>query len=207
MKSREQRQRLAMEAARLMANEGIADAGWARRKAARRLGISDRGSQPDDEEVLQQLRDYQWLFGPALPGQALRRMRLAALQAMEFFERFQPRLAGSVLDGSAHAHSPVLLHLHADDPESLPRFLLEAAIPAESGFRRLRGHDAEKRDYPLWSFVADGQAFELLLLPLSALRQAPLGSNGRPQRRINRAGLQALVEGRDGDVDADCTAG
>ena len=51
MNVREQRHRLAMEAARLMAREAIDDAGSARRKAARRLGISDRASQPDDGEI------------------------------------------------------------------------------------------------------------------------------------------------------------
>ena len=44
---------------------------------------------------------------------------------MQLLEDFQPRLVGSVLDGTASAHSRIALHVFADAVESLILFLLE----------------------------------------------------------------------------------
>lgn len=190
MKSSEQRRHLAFEAARLMAREGITDVARARHKAAQRLGITDKNNQPDSDEILQQLREYQRLHGTPRQGHELRRIRVAAMDAMSYFKRFDPRLTGSVLEGTANAASAVLLHLHADDAESVPRFLADAAIPAQSRFRRLRLDAGRSQDFPAWTFIADGQAFELLVLPATLLRQAPLDADGKPMRRASLATLR-----------------
>lgn len=192
MNASEQRRRLACEAARLMAREAIADAGAARRKAARALGITDRASQPDDEEIRRELRAYLALFRPMQAGVELGRMREAALEAMTFFRRFEPRLAGGVLDGTAQATSAIVLHLHVDEAEAVPRFLEESGIPAQARFRRLRLQDEETSDCPAWTFIAGEQAIELLVLPLSALRMPPLDGNGKPVPRAKQAALRGL---------------
>lgn len=193
MKTHGQRRQIAFEAARLMAREGHTDVGRARHKAAERLGITDKASQPDEGEILQQLREYQRLHGSPEHDDAVRSMRLAAIEAMAFFKHFQPRIAGSVLEGTAHPHSPVLLHLHSDDAESVPRFLVDASIPALARFRRLRKDGEHNEDFPVWTFTADGQAFELVVLPEALLRQAPLDTDGRPMRRASLASLRAMV--------------
>lgn len=176
-----------------MATQAIADAGSARRKAARALGITDRASQPDEEEIRRELRAYLDLFRPAQSDAGLRRLRETALEAMQFLRRFEPRLAGSVLDGTAQMPCTIVLHLHADEAETLPRFLEESGIPAQPRFRRLRLRDEDASDCPAWTFLADGQAFELLVLPLSALRQAPLDGKGKPLTRATAASLSAML--------------
>lgn len=190
MKFREQRRLLAFEAARLMAREGVTDVARARHKAAQRLGITDKASQPDSDEILQQLRDYRRLHGTPRQDLELRRIRLAAMDAMAFFKCFEPRLVGSVLEGSASAASAVLLHLHADEAEAVPRFLADAAIPAQAKFRRLRLDAGRSEDFPAWAFIADGQPFELQVLPTILLRQAPLDTDGRPMRRASLSALR-----------------
>ena len=193
-RTRERRHRLAHEAARLMAEGGIRDYHQAKLKAAARLGIFDDASLPRNREIEDALREYQRLFLGAAQAGDLRRRREAAVQALEFFAPFQPRLVGAVLDGTADANSAVSLHLHADDAEAVPRFLDEQRIPAQSRMRRLRLDRERQLDAPVWLFSADGLGFDLTVLPLDALRQAPLSSlDEKPMRRAGPAQLRALL--------------
>jgi len=192
--TRERRQRLAHEAARLMAEGGIRDFQMAKRKAAQRLGIFDDASLPQNREIEDALRDYQRLFLGDRQQADLRHRREAALRALEFFNAFQPRLVGPVLDGTADAHSPVLLHLHSDDADAVPRWLDEQGIPAQARTRRLRLDREREAEVPAWLFGAEGLGFEVLVLPLDGLRQAPLSAiDEKPMRRASAAQLRTLL--------------
>ena len=191
---RERRHRLAHEAARLMAESGIRDYHQAKRKAAERLGILDDASLPRNREIEDALREYQRLFGGDAQALGLRQRREAALHALEFFAPFEPRLVGPVLDGTADANSAVALQLYSEDADAVPRFLEEHRIPAELRSRRLRLDRTRTGDFPVWLFSAEDLGFDLTVLPLEALRQAPLsGVDEKPMRRASRAQLQALL--------------
>lgn len=192
-RTRERRHRLAHEAARLMAESGIRDYHQAKLKAAERLGIFDDASLPRNREIEDALREYQRLFQREnVP--ALHRRREAALRAMEFFHAFQPRLVGPVLDGTADTRSPVSLHLFSDDPDAAPRFLEQHHIPAESRSRRLRLDRERVAEVPVWVFSAEDLSFDLTVLPLDLLRQAPLSNvDEKPMKRIGTAQLRQLL--------------
>jgi hypothetical protein len=192
----ERRRRLAHEAARLIAESGIRDYQLAKRKAASRLGIHDDASLPRNQDIEDALRAYQRLF--AGPGHAalLQQRRKAALQAMEFFSAFAPRLVGTVLDGTADAQSPVQLHLHSDDEDAVARFLEDQRIPADARVRRLRMDRQRSADVTVWEFVADAVNFEVAVLPRQALRQAPLSAvDEQPMARASAPQLSALLAG------------
>jgi hypothetical protein len=193
-RTRERRHRLANEAARLMAEGGIRDFHLAKLKAAERLGIHDDASLPRNREIEDALREYQRLFAGQAHAESLRARRAAALRALDFFERFQPRLVGSVLDGTADANAPVALQLFSEDPDAVPRFLEEPGIPAEPRARRLRLDPQRMLDAPVWLFSAEDLAFDLTVLPLQALRQAPLsGVDEKPMKRASAAQLRELL--------------
>lgn len=193
-RTRERRHRLAHEAARLMAEGGIRDFHQAKLKAASRLGIHDDASLPRNREIEDALREYQRLFVGDAHAAGLRARREAALRALEFFHDFSPRLVGAVLEGTADAHSPVALHLHGDDPDAVPRFLEEHGIPAEARTRRLRLDPQRIVDAPVWLFSAEDLGFDLTVLPLQVLRQAPLsGVDERPMQRASAAQLRELL--------------
>ncbi|MDO5505586.1 MAG: hypothetical protein Q4F49_04745 [Pseudoxanthomonas suwonensis] len=194
-RTRERRHRLANEAARLMAESGIRDYRLAKRKAAQRLGIHDDASLPRNREIEDALRQYHRLFGDgAAQASRLQQQREAALRALEFFAPFQPRLIGAALEGHVDAHSAVCLHLHSDDPQQVAAFLQEHRIPAESSMRRLRLDRSRQRDVDVWLFSAEECAFDLTVLPLAALRQAPLSSvDERPMARASAAQLRHLL--------------
>jgi hypothetical protein len=193
-RTRERRHRLAHEAARLMAEGGIRDYHQAKLKAADRLGIHDDASLPRNREIEDALREYQRLFAGEGHAAGVRARREAALRALEFFAPFDPRLVGSVLDGTADANAPVALHLHADDPDAVPRFLDESGIPAESRERRLRLDPERLLDAPVWLFSAEDFTFDLTVLPPAVLRQAPLsGVDEKPMRRASASQLRAIL--------------
>ncbi len=192
-RTRERRHRLAHEAARLMAESGIRDYHQAKLKAAERLGIFDDASLPRNREIEEALREYQRLFQRENVD-AVRQRREAALRAMEFFRAFEPRLVGPVLEGTADTRTPVALHLHADDADEVPRFLEQHGIPAEARDRRLRLDRERANDFPVWVFSAEELAFDLTVLPLDVLRQAPLSSlDEKPMRRASLAQLRELL--------------
>lgn len=194
-RTREARQRLAFEAARLMAEGGIRDYNVAKRRAAAKLGVTDEGALPRNAEIQVALREYQRLFQASEQPQALRERREAALEAMRFFDRFDPRLVGAVLDGSADQRSAVCLHLFCDEAEAVGHFLQEHGIPVEQQSRRLRLDRERSAVYPVYVFNADGLPFDLTVLPRDALRQAPLDRiDDRPMKRASLSALRELID-------------
>lgn len=193
-RTRERRQHLAFEAARLIAEGGVRDYRQAKLKAAQRLGIFDDASLPRNREIEDALREYQRLFLGSDQAQDVRRRREAALRALEFFREFEPRLVGPVLEGTADANAAVALHLHSDDADAVPRWLDEHGVPAQSRSRHLRLDREREGDFPVWLFAAEDLGFDLTVLPADVLRQAPLSAiDGRPMRRASAAQLRTLL--------------
>jgi hypothetical protein len=191
---RDLRLRLAQETARLVVEQGLTDQRQALRKAAQRLGVRDNAALPGADEIDAALREHQRLFRGSSQRQALQLRRRAALQAMQFFAGFEPRLVGGVLDGTADEHSAVELMLFSDDPDAVIRALHEHDIPHRTGTRRLRfEREAAPQSCPLHSFSADQIDFRLTVLPRDALRQAPLdGAGERPLHWASVAAVECL---------------
>ncbi|MGH8173399.1 MAG: hypothetical protein ACREPX_09635 [Rhodanobacteraceae bacterium] len=194
----ELRRRIAVEAARLIAEGGLRDYRQAKLKAASRLGIEDDLSLPKNSEIEDALREHQRLFRGDEQPQTLRKLREVALEAMRFFARFEPRLVGPVLEGTADEHSAVCLHLHDDRPQDVALFLREHGIPYEERNRRLRLERDLADEVPVFLFAADDSAIDLTVLPYDRLRQAPLDRiDEKPMRRANLAAVQALLRDED----------
>jgi len=196
-RSDNQRSRLAERAARWMSEHGSDDPALALRRvvAAEGRAAPDRRQWPSLDEIREALLTRQRLFRGNAQSRALARRRDAALEAMGFFAPFHPMLTGAVLDGTADAHSPVQLHLHAESTEAVLGFLREHAIPYRLGERRIRLDARRQVDVPRIEFDADGVAFELWLLPEACARSAPLEPDGHaPMRRANLAALRRTLE-------------
>ena len=189
------RLRVAQEAARLMSEHGIRDFHHAKLKASERLGILDTQSLPRNDEIERALREHQRIFHADSQPQLLRARREAAVEAMRFLAGYQPRLVGAVLEGTADAHSAVCLHVFCDEPEAVERFLREHGIPVESQSRRLKMSREEQAEFPVLLFAADALPFDITVLPLDALRQAPLDRiDEKPMRRASLAQVEMLLD-------------
>lgn len=182
------------EAARLLAGGEAETFESARRKAASRLGLSLHQRLPDNAEIEQALADYQRLFRSDSQPQHLHHLREVALKAMRLLECFEPRLVGPVLSGTADAHSPIHLHLFADNPEVVAVYLMDRHIPYEQDERRVR-FAAEQWDLlPLFRFVAGDATLELTVYPAGGLRRAPLSPvDNRPMRRADAGAVERLL--------------
>jgi hypothetical protein len=185
--------RIAQEAARILLEEGVKDYQLAKRKAAQRLNAGDR-SLPRNSEIERAVLDHQRLFFTANYDGILVSLRQAAIEAMSLLRRFQPRLVGSVLKGTAGRHSDVNLHVFADAVEEVLFMLMDAGMSYQSAERRLRYGD-DTRHYPALRFGMRGHEVEAVVLPATALKQRPLSPvDGKPMRRANLQQVERLLE-------------
>ena len=193
-RTHERRRRIAVEAARLIAEGGLRDYRQAKLKAASRLGIADDVSLPKNSEIEEALREHQRLFRGDEQPRTLKRLREVAVEAMRFFSKYEPRLVGPVLEGTADEHSAICLHLFSDQPADVGLFLREHGIPYEERTRRLRLERDLGVDVPVLLFAAEDSAIDLTVLPYDSLRQAPLDRiDEKPMRRANLSMLETLL--------------
>jgi hypothetical protein len=178
-----------------MVEEGVKDFLLAKRKAAARLSVTNKALLPANVEIEQARLEYQRLFKSTQQPQQLRTLRKAALEAMGFLSRFQPRLVGAVLTGTAGLHSEVNLHLFADTSEEVVLFLLENHIPFKTSERRLRLSNGEYANFPVFNFTAGEVNLELTVF-IGKARYDALRSpvDGRPMRRASPAEVQVLLD-------------
>lgn len=120
---------VAQQAARMMAEEGIDDYGYAKRKAARQLGLPDERYLPSNAEVEQAIREYFDIFHSEDHALHLARLRRLALNVMHDFARFDPYLSGAVLDGTAGRYTGTEIELFTDNLKEVELFLLNSGIP------------------------------------------------------------------------------
>src|SRR5688500_9043322 len=122
------RARIAAEAARIMAEDGIDNFALAKRKAARRLGASDTESLPRNDEIEAELHAYRALYQPQEHSERIAALRRAALDAMRAFKRFHPYLTGPVLKGTAGPYAEIELQLFPQTPKDVEIDLLERGV-------------------------------------------------------------------------------
>jgi hypothetical protein len=189
------RRALAQEAARIMAEQGIDDYGLAKRKAAERFGATDLAVLPKNTEIEAALADHQRLFLADTHAATLDDLRRTALQAMRLLRRFEPRLVGPVLSGTASAHSEVNLHLFADGPESVALHLMDNGIPHRMAERRFRYEPDRFVAYPVVQFVAGTIEIDAVVFPINGIRQSPASPvDGRPMRRATAEEVESMLE-------------
>jgi hypothetical protein len=186
------RLRIAHIAARLMAEDGVADYGTAKMKAARQVGLADSHLLPDNHEIESALREYQELYQSEDQPQHLRQLREIAVRVMRDFEPFRPVLVGSVLNGTAGQFSDVDVQLFTDDPKALTMFLLNRHMRFEEGTRRLRRGDSSS-EVPQIHIEVDGVTVTITVLGLDEERSAARARPGGEAQRARLAEVEALL--------------
>jgi hypothetical protein len=186
------REHLAYLAARIMAEDGTQDYSAAKRKAARQAGAPSTQQLPDNREIDAALRSWQALYQRDTREPVLRELREAALAAMRLLEPFNPWLTGSVLSGTAGAHSDINLQLFTDDGKALELFLLNRRWDYQVGDRKMRiGNRAV--DATVISFVMQGIPVNATLLPLDLQRITQKTSDGRAVERASMIQVETLL--------------
>lgn len=186
---------LAIEAARIMAEQSVQDFDIAKRKAAERFKIADQTLLPKNSDIQAALHEHQSLFQGEDHDVVIRELRLHALQLMQQLQTFAPHLVGSVLHGIADAHSQINLHVFAENTEQVLLHLLERNIHARHAVKKLRYQTDRFITLPSFQFTNTYYAIEIVVFPLNGIRQAPLSTvDNKPMVRANLATLRTLLQ-------------
>ena len=183
------REQLAHNAARLMAEGGITDYAFAKRKAAKQMGATDTHHLPSNQQVDEALRSFRSLYQSASHPTILHQLREQALAAMRLLEPFHPYLTGSVLSGTAGEQSDINLMLFSDDAKAVLLFLLKHDIEFEDGEWRVRvgGHEESVPSYTVTG--ESGTQIHIIVLPENARHS---GSR-KPETHADIAAVKALL--------------
>lgn len=125
------RREIAAVAARMMAEDGISDFGFAKRKAARQLGVSESEALPNNAEIEAELRAWQALYQDEEQPQRLLEMRRAAVEVMALLEEFRPYLTGGALDGTAGRYTEVEIDLYPESAKDVEIHFLNRGLAYE----------------------------------------------------------------------------
>ncbi len=196
------RQMIAQQAARMMAEDGISDFAYAKKKAGKQLGISENSVLPTNAEIEEEIRLYHEIYNADEQPLELDKLRKAALITMQLFERFNPHLTGSVLDGTAGKFAQTNIHLFADSAKEVEMFLLNMQIPFESSEKSYRLSDKPSKDkkdkvrktVPVFTLETELGVQKLSVFNVDDLRIATKKtSDGANAQRMDIAELRALI--------------
>ena len=192
--SNRSRQVVAQEAARIIVNQGVRDYGLAKKKAAERLGLTNRGSLPRNVEIERAVAEHHQLVGGDGHAAILRALRMAALSAMEMLDEFTPRLVGPVLNGTADENSAVNLHVFADAAELVADHLDARGFAWRAYERRLKYRRDRPETCAGFEFKGASGPVQATVFPVDGIRQAPLSPiDGRPMDRADAARVRELI--------------
>nr|WP_315475811.1 hypothetical protein [uncultured Undibacterium sp.] len=180
------RDEIASLAAKFIAEEG-AEYGTAKRRAVKQLLGNQKlngNILPDNEQIEQEVREYQALFFADTQPARLHHLRQTAAILMQELAQFNPYLIGAVLNGTAGEHSDIHLHLYTDNSKDVAIYLLNAGIDYE-----VSEHQGKRGD-PLetLSFMFKNEGVHLLVHDIDDVRHTDKKGRG------NLALLRTLIE-------------
>ena len=196
------RQMIAQQAARMMAEDGINDFAYAKKKAGRQLGISESSVLPSNAEIEDEIRLYHEIYNADEQPQELEKLRKTALITMQLFAKFNPHLTGSVLDGTAGKFSQTNIHLFADSAKDVEIFLLSQQIPFDSSEKSYRVSDKPSKDkkekvrktVPVFTLETELGLQKLSVFDVDDMRVAVKRTvDGSNADRLDIAGVESLL--------------
>jgi hypothetical protein len=182
--------------------DGIHDFAYAKKKAGKQLGVSENSALPTNAEIEEEIRLYHEIYNADEQPLELEKLRKAALITMQLFERFNPHLTGSVLDGTAGKFAQTNIHLFADSAKEVEMFLLNMQIPFESSEKSYRLSDKPSKDkkdrvrktVPVFTLETELGVQKLSVFDVDDLRIATKkATDGANAERLDIAQLRALI--------------
>ncbi|PCI59915.1 MAG: hypothetical protein COB34_03180 [Methylophilaceae bacterium] len=196
------RHMIAQQAAQMMIEDGISDFAYAKKKAGRQVGVSEKSVLPTNAEIEDEVKLYHQLYNADDQPKELKILRKSALATMQVFERFNPFLTGSVLEGTAGKNTQTDIHLFADSAKEVEIFLLSQQIPFESSEKSYRlsnrpskdKKDKGRKTVPTYTLETEYGLQKLSVFEFDDMRVATKkSSDGSKANKINIADLQLLV--------------
>ena len=178
---------IACAAARLIAEDGIADYTLAKRKAVRSLGLPENTQLPENDEVEAELRLYQRLFQDEEQTGRIAYLRQKSCEIMSIMQRFNPYLTGSVLDGSAGRYAEIDIQLFTDSAKDVEIFLLNQGIDFAHSVPR------SDRAEAVLTLHSEDAVVNLIVYPLNEERVTFKTRNGKLRQRARLEAVHKLL--------------
>lgn len=186
------RREIAALAARMIAEDGISDYGFAKRKAARQLGAVNADELPNNAEIEAEVRTYLSVFQDEEHLERQLAMRLAAVEIMRELQPFRPYLTGAVLEGTAGRYSEIEIDLFPESAKEVEIFFLNNSVTYEHREPRRNQPDAPEA---ILVFDWDDIPVKLRIYSPDIERLTRRGPHGtRQMERARLAAVEALIK-------------
>ena len=121
---------IASKAAELISQEGIRDYHFAKKKAAKYLGFSDKEILPSNYEIDKELILFKNLY-QKIDHDLVQNLKKEALKIMILFERYKPYISNQFLEGIITKYPIIEINLFTDDIKEIEYILLNQNIHFE----------------------------------------------------------------------------
>ena len=121
---------IASKAAELISQEGIRDYHFAKKKAAKYLGFSDKEILPSNYEIDKELILFKNLY-QKIDHDLVQNLKKEALKIMILFEHYKPFISNQFLEGIITKYPIIEINLFTDDIKEIEYILLNQNIHFE----------------------------------------------------------------------------
>jgi len=121
---------IASKAAELISQEGIRDYHYAKKKAAKYLGFSEKEILPSNYEIDKELILFKNLY-QKVDHELVQNLKKEALKFMTLFERYKPFISNQFLEGIVTKYPVIEINIFTDDVKEIEYILLNQNIHFE----------------------------------------------------------------------------
>jgi len=115
-------------AAQLIMEEGIKDYLFAKKKAAKSLGLNENVNLPTNSQIDKAIDDFNKIFNPNIDIEFLQQFKTQALEVMNIFKNFKPHLMNQLSQGIIPKFPEIKINLFADNLKDVEYVLLNSEL-------------------------------------------------------------------------------
>ena len=119
---------VASRAAEIIMEEGVTDYLFAKKKAAKSLGLLTSDNLPSNHEIDNALKEYRNIFQEQVDSETIVKIKKEALNIMTLFKDFNPHLTGQLLEGLIPKFPKIQINLFTDNLKEVEYILLNKNI-------------------------------------------------------------------------------
>ena len=115
-------------AAQLIMENGIKDYLYAKKKAAKSLGINENANLPTNSQIDKAIDEFNKIFNPNIDIEFLQQFKTQALEVMSIFKSFKPHLMDQLSQGIIPKFPEIKINLFADNLKDVEYVLLNSDL-------------------------------------------------------------------------------
>jgi len=181
---------VAARAAEIIMEEGITDYLFAKKKAAKYLGLLSSDKLPSNHEIDLALKEYQNIFQEEVDSEIVVKIKNEALTIMNLFKDFNPHLTGQLLDGLIPKFPKIQISLFTDNIKEVEYILLNKNIAFDIKDKIYQEKLSKKRSTKkIPAFMLEGRWFPIELKvyfenDIRSMKKNLLGNKGMNIKKI-----------------------